>query len=250
MNTATYGILYGIGVGPGDPDLITVKAVRTLHCVNVVFAAASTKNSYSLATEIASPHLKEGTPVVKLDFPMTRDRNILEAAWKKNAEMVMKTLSEGKDAAVLTLGDPMTYSTFGYIMRIVKESYHGIRICIIPGITSFQAAAAAAQQVLAEGDESFTVISGVAGTKRLTEVIDKNQCVVILKVYRNYQEIIKNLKELDLISKSILISRCGLEDEVVFEDISKYQDEMPSYLSLILIKNTNTAIGMERNKEL
>lgn len=239
MNTATFGILYGIGVGPGDPDLITVKAVKTLHSVDVVFAAASTKNSYSLATQIASPHLKEGTPVVKLDFPMTKDRNILEAAWKKNAEMVMGTLAEGKDAAVLTLGDPMTYSTFGYIMKIVKDTKPEIEICIIPGITSFQAAAAAARQILAEGDESFAVISGAADTKRLTQVINNNDCVVILKVYRNYKGIINNLKCLDIMSKSIMISKCGLEDEVVLEDIGKYQDITPPYLSLLLVKNKN-----------
>ncbi|MGB5157186.1 precorrin-2 C(20)-methyltransferase [Desulfobacterium sp. N47] len=250
MDILKYGKLYGIGVGPGDPDLITVKAVKTLHCVDVVYTAASTKNNYSLAQDIALPHLKEGTPVEKLDFPMTKDRNILEAVWKQNAEKIMATLKDGKDAAVLTLGDPMTYSTFGYIMKIVKEIKPEIEICIIPGITSFQAAAAASKQVLAEGDESFTVISGAAGSKKITEVINNNACVVILKVYRNYKEIINNLKQLDMISKSMLISRCGLKDEVVLEDIGKYQDEIPSYFSLLLVKNANAGMRTGKEQEL
>jgi precorrin-2 C20-methyltransferase (EC 2.1.1.130)/cobalt-factor II C20-methyltransferase (EC 2.1.1.151) len=83
-------------VGPGDPELITLKAVNVLRRADVVFAAASTKNSHSLAVNIASSHLKEGTPVVRLGFPMTRDKNTLNTAWEENAHKVMIPLKREK----------------------------------------------------------------------------------------------------------------------------------------------------------
>lgn len=204
------GTLYGIGVGPGDPELITLKAAKILERVAVVFAAASTGNTYSLAVEIASPHLKKGVPVVRLDFPMTLNKKRLNTVWKANAGKVAGALRNGKDAAFITIGDPMIYSTFGYIMRSIKETYPDIPIKVVPGITSYQAGAAAAGLILAEGEESFTVISGALGAGELKKLIDDTQNVVMLKVYKNYSEILDTLNSLDLTAGSVLVSRCDL----------------------------------------
>lgn len=233
------GTLYGIGVGPGDPDLITLKAVNTLRRVDVVFAAASTKNSHSLAEKIATPHLKNGVPIKRLNFPMTRDRSVLDAAWRENAEIVIETLKKGQDAALITLGDPMTYSTFGYVMRMIRESSRDIPIKVIPGITSYQAGSASAGVILAEGEESFTVVSGALGSENLKKVIESTDTVVMLKVYRNYKEIFDTLGELNLKGRSVLISKCGLEGEEVFHDIKERPDSLPPYLSLLIIKKKN-----------
>ena len=229
------GTLFGIGVGPGDPDLITLKAAKVLKQVDVVFAAASTKNGYSLAEEIASTHLKEGVRFVRLGFPMTRDRKRLQTAWEENARTVVYTLRKGKDAAFVTIGDPMIYSTFGYIMRTIRKKYPDIPIEIIPGITSYQAAAAAAGEILAEAEESFTVISGAMGVKKLREVIDHTDRVVMLKVYREYKEIMDVLDQLDLLKGSVLVSRCGLDGERIVRNLEDGIDSAPPYLSLLLI---------------
>jgi len=234
------GTLYGIGVGPGDPDLITLKAMNTLKGVDVVFAAASTTNSHSLAEKIVTPHLRKGVPIKRLNFPMTRDKGVLEAAWRENAEIVIATLKKGQDAALITLGDPLTYSTFGYVMRMIKESTQEIPIKIIPGITSYQAGSASAGMVLAEGEESFTVISGALGSENLKRVISSTDTVVMLKVYRNYKEIFDTLKELDLTDRSVLVSKCGLEGEAVFQNIHERPDSLPPYLSLLIIKKKNS----------
>ena len=231
-----YGTLYGIGVGPGDPELITLKAVKILRRVSVVFAAASPKNSHSLAEKIVSPHLNGSIPIVRLDFPMTRDKKKLTTAWEGNARQVMDTLKRGRDAALITLGDPMTYSTFGYLMRTIKETAPDIPMEIIPGITSYHAGSASAGLVLAEGEESFTVISGSLGAEKLKEAIDHTDTVVMLKVYRNYREIMDTLNQLDLTDRSVLISRCGLADEVIIEDVKDRDDAIPPYLSLLIIK--------------
>jgi precorrin-2 C20-methyltransferase (EC 2.1.1.130)/cobalt-factor II C20-methyltransferase (EC 2.1.1.151) len=207
------GTLYGIGVGPRDPELITIKAAKILKQVAVVFTAASTKNSYSLAMEIAAPHLKEDVSVVRLDFPMTWDKEVLATAWQVNAGKVADVLKKGKDAAFITLGDPMTYSTFGYIMHAIKETCPDMPVRIIPGITSYQAGAAAVGRILAEGEESFTVISGSLGARELKKVINNTQNMIMLKVYKNYREILDTLNSLDLASGSVLVSRCGLNGE-------------------------------------
>jgi len=230
------GTLYGIGVGPGDPELMTVKAVKILQRVARVFAAASTTNSHSLAEKTITPYLKPGTPLVRLNFPMTRDRAVLNEAWEGNAREILQAVEAGEDVALITLGDPMTYSTFGYMMSTISRIKPDLPIRIVPGVTSFQAASAAAGWVLAEGEESLTVVSGALGAERLKEVIEHTDNVVILKVYRHYQEILGALKEMNLSGRSVLVSRCGLEDERILWDPADGLEGVPPYLSLLLVK--------------
>ncbi|RJR42263.1 MAG: precorrin-2 C(20)-methyltransferase [Desulfobacteraceae bacterium] len=231
-----YGTLYGIGVGPGDPELITLKAVKILQRVACVFAAASPRNSHSLAEKTISPHLRKETPVVRLNFPMTRNLSELRGAWEENARKIMEVVGMGKDAALITLGDPMTYSTFGYMMRTMSEENPLVPIHVVPGITSFQAASAATGWVLAEGEESFTVVSGALGAARLGEVIEHTDTVVILKVYHHYKEIMDALRRLDLSGRSVLVSQCGLKDEKIVWDPMDNVNGLPPYLSLLLIR--------------
>ena len=155
------GHLYGIGVGPGDPELLTMKAARILGCVDLILAASSTKNEGSLALDIARPHLSPGAEIISLGFPMTRSGDALRAAWEENARLVLAELEKGRDAAFLTLGDPMLYSTFAYLLRTLRGLAPDQSVTVVPGITSFQAAAAATETVLAEGSENLLVLPGI-----------------------------------------------------------------------------------------
>lgn len=231
------GTLFGIGVGPGDPDLITVGAVKLLAGVERVYAASSTKNDTSTALEIAQPHLAAEVDVVRLGFPMTRDQDVLEQAWEENAKKVAQYLLSGKDAAFLTLGDPLLYSTFGYLFQTIRQSWPELPVKVIPGITSFQAAAAATGTVLTESGQNLQVISGVCGEKKLRKLLETSDNVVILKAYRNFPVIRKVLTELGLEHKSVLATRIGQAGEAVM----KLSDapEKPHYFSLILVKNTD-----------
>ncbi|MDY6878939.1 MAG: precorrin-2 C(20)-methyltransferase [Desulfatiglans sp.] len=231
------GTLYGIGTGPGDPELLTLKAVKILSRVDVVFAASSTGNDHSLAVNIGAEYLKKDAPVLLLGFPMTRQKKQLVTAWEKNAQQVIEVLKKGRDAAFLTLGDPLTYSTFGYLMKTIEEIEPDINVEIVPGITSFQAGAAAAGHILAEAEESLTVVSGALGAKNLKRLIGHTDNVVILKVYRHYQEILKTLHDIGLNKDVTLISRCGLRDEKIVHDPQQWKDGTPPYLSTLLIKN-------------
>ncbi|MGE4557968.1 MAG: precorrin-2 C(20)-methyltransferase [Desulfovibrionaceae bacterium] len=228
------GKLYGVGVGPGDPELLTLKAVKILSKADHLFAAASTKNESSLALDIAREHLRDGVPVELLGFPMTRDEQQLHAAWENNARRVAEVMAEGKNCVFLTLGDPMTYSTFGYLLRTLRNMYPEASVECVPGITSYQAAAARTLTILVESKESLVVASGVDGEKRLEQLLQSADRAVILKCYKNFPAIRRVVRRLGLEEGCRFVSRLGREDELVAGSLSE-APETPHYLSLMLL---------------
>ena len=233
---AMLGTLYGIGVGPGDPELLTLKAARILRGVEHIFAAASSKNDYSLALDIVRDHLQPGIPVDYLAFPMTFNRDSLENAWQANCEKVVEVLRQGKQAAFLTLGDPMTFSTFIYLVRKIRQQLPDVPVETIPGITSFQAAAARANVPLTEGEETVTLISGAKGGERLKEAIAFSDNVILLKTYKQFPQILSQIEDLGLQDHCCFVSRCGMEGETVERDFNQLTQLQPHYLSLMIVK--------------
>ncbi len=230
------GTFYGIGVGPGDPELITMKAIRVLQQVDVVYAAASTKNNHSLAVSISRPHIPDTTPIQRLHFPMTTDRTVTQPAWKQNADTIYQNLSKGSNAAFLTLGDPMTYSTYGYILQYLNRIDPKLRVITVPGITSYQAAAARLNVPLVEGEESLLVVSGATGGDRLRELGVKPENIVFLKAYRNVPDIIHAIGEPDSGYRCMGVSKCGQTDEKIMFDIKELENRPPDYWTLIIAK--------------
>jgi precorrin-2/cobalt-factor-2 C20-methyltransferase len=221
-------------VGPGDPELITLKALKVLERTPHIFTASSSKNSYSLALNIVHSHLN-GAQVELLPFPMTRDPEVLQEAWEKSARRVLEVLDEGSDAAFITLGDPLTYSTFGYLLKTIKRLDPEVKVITIPGITSYNAAAALTQTPLGEGEGSFLVVSGAKGAAKLREVIDKTDTVVLMKTYRQADDILAALEELGLTDRAVCISRVGLEGETVVQDVRALKGQPLPYFSMIII---------------
>lgn len=233
----TWGTLYGLGVGPGDPELLTLKAVRILGEVDVVFAAASTKNDFSNARDIAAPHLRPHSELVRLGFPMTKDAAALKNAWNENAAQVAACLKKGQNAAFLTLGDPMIYSTFGYLLEEVQAIAPQAPVQIVPGVTSFQAAAAATSTVLVEAGESLVLTSGQADAQRFGKLCRLAENAVVLKAYKNYQQIKDMLRQCGAMRKTLFCSRLGMEGERICDDLDAVQDT-PHYFSLVLVKRS------------
>ena len=232
------GKLYGIGVGPGDPDLLTLKAVKVLQQVSVVFTAASSKNDYSLALEIARPHIPADARIHPLAFPMTRDIGAKQAAWAANADIVADYLQQGRDAAFLTLGDSLTFSTFGYLLRQIGERYPDIPVETVPGITSYQAAAAALNMPLVEGEESLLVLSGAEGGNRLREQIFQPDNVVFMKAYRNVPSICEALDEAGMLGQAAGVVSCSLPGEELVRDVKTLLHREPNYWTLIIAKKS------------
>lgn len=228
------GTLYGIGVGPGAPDLITLRAVSVLGTVPVILAAASPKNEQSLALSIARPYLSAHARIVRLDFPMTRDQSVLEQAWTENARTVAEVLLSGLDAAFLTLGDPLIYSTFGYLARTLRNMEPTLPISIVPGITSYQAAAARTGTVLCEGEENLLLLSGVNTSATLAKSLTLADSAVVLKAYRNRDGICEALEATGRSAEARFASKLGLEGEITANGLENIP-ESPHYLSLILV---------------
>jgi len=234
--TEERGVLYGLGVGPGDPELLTLKAARILNSVDIVYAAASTKNSYSLAVGIARPHIPDLTPVEMLHFPMSKDIEEKEAAWRSHAERLIGDVRDGKRVAFITLGDSMTYSTYGYVLKMIKRIAPEAPVISVPGITSYQAAAASLNDPLVEGEESMLLLSGAQGGDHLRAMATKPDTVVFLKAYRNTGDIIDALEESGRIEGSAGVSRCSLPEEEITHDIREFADRKPAYWTLIVSK--------------
>ena len=229
------GTLYGVGVGPGDPDLLTVKALNILRTVPMIFAACSSKNDYSIAENIIRKHIPD-RKIEKLPFPMCNDKSILEEAWIENGQRVLASLKKGLDCAFLTLGDPLTYSTFSYLFRTIKKTVPELEVVSVPGITSFQAAASAANIPLSEGEETLAIVSGAKGGLKLEEVIKAADNVVMLKTYRQFEDIYNTLENLNMLSSATFLCNLGSADQAIITDMSQLKNSATPYLSLIIVK--------------
>jgi precorrin-2/cobalt-factor-2 C20-methyltransferase len=234
--TPAPGTLYGLGVGPGDPELVSVKAVRILKEVDVIFTASSSKNDYSLAVKIIRPYLPEEADIRLLPFPMSMDQEIVRRSWNEHAETVLQVLEQGRSAAFLTLGDPLTYSTFGYLLRILEERAPHIRIETVPGITSYQAAAAATNTPLVEGEENLVLLSGVQGGQRYRSLAAMSDNVVFLKAYKNASDITRALSETGRLDCSFGVMRCGFPEQEILRDVRELDHRKPTYWTLIIAK--------------
>lgn len=234
------GTLYGVGVGPGAPDLLTLRAVAVLRRVDVVLAAASPRNDFSAALDTARPHLRPDVRVLRLDFPMTRDRAVLRAAWDKAAETARAVLEAGCSAAFLTIGDPLIYSTFGYLMRTLRACAPHVPVEIVPGVTSFQAAAARTRTVLCENGETLLLVPGINSRENMEDALSLADTAVILKAYRNLPAIVEALCRQGRLDSCVLASLVERPGESLRTGIDP-ADGTPPYMSLILSRRPETA---------
>lgn len=233
------GKFYGIGVGPGDPELLTVKAVRVLGGAGVVCVPRSGQDRESLALQAAKPYLPEDYETLELSFPMSRDRLVLEESWRTAGEAVARRVAAGLVVVFLTLGDPLMYSTYGYLLRYMKQHYPDLSRETIPGITSFGAAAAAVGEPLTEGEESLAVLPCAYGLEKVERALDTFDNVVLLKVHRRLPEITSFLETRELLDHALLASRVGQTDEFFTRDLKSVTVDSAGYMSLIIVKRNN-----------
>ncbi|MDR0548289.1 MAG: precorrin-2 C(20)-methyltransferase [Deltaproteobacteria bacterium] len=229
------GTFYGLGVGPGDPDLITIKAVKILNQVDVVFTAASSGNEYSFASQIGLKYLKSGVEPRNLPFPMTEDETVLRLAWRDNATEVADVLRSGRSAAFLTLGDCLTYSTYAYLLPLLTEIIPEAPIVSVPGVTSYQIAAARLNRPLVMAKESLAILSGGGDETRFEKALDHSDNVVIMKMGRGRDRIVETLKKKNLAVKTALVSQLGLAEEKIVDGLDRDLSDPPTYFSLLLV---------------
>ncbi len=200
------GELVGIGVGPGDPDLLTVKAVKAIRAADTIMCPASAEDRPSIALSVAAPVMdgSAGQEIVKLVFPMTKDRGALEAAWERNAEAMAAKVAEGRRVAYLTVGDPHLYSTWIYMQRHIRRSHPGMAVSAIPGIVSAFTFAAKVGVSIAEGAEKVAIIPSCYDLSSVEELARRAESLVFLKDGRYFDQVIG------------LLRRSGFPDDSVF----------------------------------
>jgi precorrin-2/cobalt-factor-2 C20-methyltransferase len=231
------GTLYGLGVGPGDPELITVKAFRLLQQSPVVAYPKKRMGSKSYAHQIAELYVQpQDKEMLGLVFPMTRDKEILEREWNKTVEIVWERLSEGKDVAFVTEGDPMFYSTFIHMMRVMHEEHPEVPVVTVPGVSSFLGAASRFNMPLADGDEQIGIIPATEDKEAMRKAIEDHDTVVFLKVAKVLPMIIGLLKEMGLADKAAVATKVTSSEEMVWTDMRELERAELSYLTLMVVK--------------
>lgn len=223
------GILYGIGVGPGDPELMTLKAVRTIR-ENEIIAIPGTDAKETVAYRIAVqavPELEEKF-LLPIHMPMTHDREEMRRNHEKGAALIETYLKEGKNVVFLTLGDPTIYSTFTYLQTLVKQ--HGYETVLVSGITSFCAAAARMDIPLTEWNQPLHVLPAV---HRLESRLDQPGTYVLMKSGKKMSQIKQMLSDSD--RDVMMVENCGMENEKVYQSVEEIPDDA-GYYSLIIAK--------------
>lgn len=230
------GKLYGIGVGPGDPELMTIKAKRILEGIDYIAIPKTSAEKTSQALSIAEGVLENKKELLELVFPMSYDESVLEKSWSVAMIQVREKLDAGKDVAFITLGDPTVYSTYIYLHKVLK--HEGYETEIIPGITSFCASAARAGVSLGENKETIAVVPSAYECENLEDILDSFDNIVFMKVSKNLEELKKKLKEKGLLDRAVLVSKCGLKDEVIEFDLDKPEGDKLSYFTTMIIKKS------------
>ena len=223
-----HGKLYGVGVGPGDKELLTLKALRVLKEADIVMIPV-TKNGGRIAYDIVSEYL-EGKTVIETKSPMTKDYTKLRENYEKIAEEVEKYIQDGKKVAFITIGDPTIYSTYMQLHEIVKN--HGFETEIIPGVTSFCAAAAELGMSLCERDEVLTVIP--SSYKDVREGINRAGTKVLMKANSAILDVRDVLKAEGKLDQAVMVEKCGMSDQKIYRDLNELE-EQTSYFSTIIV---------------
>lgn len=242
MNKGTF---YGLGVGPGDPDLITLKAYKVLQTADVIITPTKKMGKPSIAYQIVEAHITPSAEIIEMSFPMislSKERDTLEKQWKENADAIEAMLNAGKNVVFLTLGDPMVFSTYSYIMEFLQK--REIEIVTLSGIPSFCNLAAQVNIPLTQGEESLAVVAMTQPIEEIRAILDTHKNIVVMKVSADNRTMAEELIARGLEKSFVLVSNIGMDNQTIIRDIEVLKGKIP-YLSTLLIKKDYDLSGIE-----
>lgn len=237
------GKLFGVGVGPGNPEQLTLQAHDILQQVDVICPATSSSDKRSLALNIVEKAVDITAEIDRLIFPMTEDEDKMRLAWKRAGEDVKDHLENSRNVAFITLGDPLLYSTYIYLLEELRGHEQNFAIETIPGVSAITGCSSCLNLPLARGEEKVAVVpvpgeqKGDELAEEISEILQIFDTIVLLKISRNFSTIREILTELDLKKKAVLISRYGQAEEQIFTDIDKLDSGDIDYLSSLVINS-------------
>ena len=226
------GTLFGVGVGPGDPELMTFKAARTIKEADVI-ALPKTDEQYITALEIIKAVVDiSQKEIIEIYLPMTRDEDTLRTSHQKAGLQLAELLNQGKNIAFLTLGDPSIYSTYIYIHNWLLHK--GFQVQLIAGVPSFCAVAAKLNMSLCKGAEPLHIIP--ASYHHNDDYLDWDGTKILMKSGKSLKKVIDTLQTKGLIENSSMVERCGMDGEKVYKNLSDVNPGS-SYFSTIVVKD-------------
>ncbi len=230
------GTLYGVGVGPGDPELLTLKAVRILQSVPVVAYPATPQGS-AQARDIAAAWL-EGKREIPIAMPCMLDRGPVNAGYDAAAIRIAEELDTGRDVAILCEGDPLFYGSFSYLLHRLGERFPCV---VIPGINSVSASAAAAAIPLMTGEQRLTVIPATAGDEALRQALLNSDSVAILKPGRHRPRLLELLRETGRMEDTLYIEQASRPTQQIIRRFADIPATPGPYFALFLVIRTGSS---------
>lgn len=227
---------YGIGTGPGASDLLTIRGKELLETVDCLYTPEPRKGGKSLALEIVSPYLKPELEIKQRHFPMVNNWEEKRSAWDEIAEEIVADVTSGKDVAFITLGDPMVYSTYSYLLeRMVGK----IETETVPGISSFSQISNSLQIPLVIDEESYVVLPATADEATIKLALENISTVILMKVAVALPKIMKLLREQNLVERTVLVSDASMASEKVIKGLNALDpaDKLSYFSTMIVYKN-------------
>lgn len=229
------GRLYGLGVGPGASDLLTLRAHRILTTAPVIVYPACKPGASSYAWRIVRDHVPAGARQLAQVFPMSRDWASLIPKWRENALEIAAELRQGRDVAFITEGDPMLFSTFLHVWELLRQEVPEAEVEVVPGVASMCAAAALTGIPLGQGDQRIAVIPATWHEDDLRRALLEWDVVVLMKVARVLPKVIDLLVELGRYEHAALVSRGSSEQQIVTRDLIRFRDRRLNYLTTVIV---------------
>lgn len=231
------GRLYGVGVGPGDPELLTLKGARIIRESPVIVVPKKATHSRSYAQSIVNELVDiDRQELLELVFPMKKDLDELQPFWEDAVNVIGQRLRTGNDCVFLTEGDPLFYGTFIYVLRIMKERFPDVEVQVVPGVSSMNASAAQTVMPLVNADERLAVLPATYDCAGLKQVLKEFDAVVLLKVNSVIDSILDTLEELGMMDKAVFVKKCTAPDEEIVRDVRTLRGKKLDYLSLMIVR--------------
>lgn len=228
--------LFAVGVGPGDPELLTLKGRRLIAEADVIFAPTGRSDESSLALDIASPFIdRDRQEVVLLRFPITSAGRVLDDTWLAHADEVACRLSGGKTGVLLVEGDPSFYGSFNHLRRALHERHPGVEVEAVPGVPSPMAAAAAAGITLATRADRIAMLPSTDA--HLAETLEDFETVVVLKASADIDSVLDTLEATGRTGDAMWVKRATMPDQQIEQDVRKLRGTRPDYFSMVIVRN-------------
>lgn len=238
-NPVKSGKLYGVGVGPGDPKLLTLRAVEVLRDVDVIFSVMGLNTKNSISGSLVDSISGCGGERIPLMFSMAKKISDRESYWQKNADLIIEKLEQGKNCAFVTIGDPLLFSTYTYVLRKITRVLRNLDVETVPGITSFQAVAASQNKAMVEDKQVLSVVPAWTSEVVTDQILQAADTAVFLKTYQHKESILNALKRNNMDDDIIYAERMGLPEEVIIDDIDTIKARDNEYLSLMIVRKTS-----------